>query len=136
MQRYQPIYLTVSPVMKQAITKAAKKMAVSVNHLVNEVLVYHFQGMVDSDETDTGCTNYQRIVARLKLNAAIRSGKIKRQPCEVCGAEPAEGHHPDYSRPLDVVFLCPQHHRELHQAERMVEGSQDRTGWLFPEMVS
>lgn len=91
MQRYQPIYLTVSPAMKQAITKAAKKMAVSVNHLVNELLSYHFQGMVDPDETDTDCANYQRIVARLKLNAAIRSGKIKRQPCKMCGAEPAEG---------------------------------------------
>jgi hypothetical protein len=51
--------------------------------------------------------------AQKKLGYAIKSGKIKKQPCWVCG-ETAEAHHPDYSRPLDVVWLCTAHHRQTH----------------------
>lgn len=46
---------------------------------------------------------------------AVRLGIVKPQPCLVCG-EKAHGHHPDYDRPLDVVWLCPQHHKDAHAA--------------------
>lgn len=49
---------------------------------------------------------------------AIARGDLLRQPCEVCGAEQVEAHHDDYSRPLEVRWLCPVHHREHHQCER------------------
>jgi hypothetical protein len=55
----------------------------------------------------------ERYAAAQALNVATRSGKIVPQPCFVCG-EKAEAHHPDYSRPLDVVWLCQPHHREAH----------------------
>lgn len=55
----------------------------------------------------------ERISASQALNVAVRAGKILPLPCFVCG-EKAEAHHPDYSRPLDVVWLCPSHHREAH----------------------
>lgn len=51
--------------------------------------------------------------AHQKLHKAVRSGKVKKQPCWVCG-EKAEAHHPDYSKPLDVVWLCTMHHRQTH----------------------
>lgn len=41
------------------------------------------------------------------------SGKVQRQPCFICG-ERAEAHHPDYSQPLSVTWLCPQHHKDAH----------------------
>lgn len=44
---------------------------------------------------------------------ALRSGKLQRQPCWVCGAH-AVAHHPDYDRPLDVVWLCQAHHKQAH----------------------
>lgn len=44
---------------------------------------------------------------------ALKAGKVVPQPCWVCG-EKAEAHHPDYSRPLDVVWLCRPHHRQTH----------------------
>lgn len=53
-------------------------------------------------------------VARWKVRRAIAAGKLVRQPCEVCKKEPAHGHHDDYSKPLDVRWLCPVHHREHH----------------------
>lgn len=46
------------------------------------------------------------------VSNAIRYGRLDRQPCW-CG-EKAEAHHPDYSRPLDVVWLCKIHHEQLH----------------------
>lgn len=49
-----------------------------------------------------------------QLHEAIRLGKIKKQPCEVCGAEPADAHHCDYNKPLDVMWLCRKHHAEWH----------------------
>lgn len=44
---------------------------------------------------------------------ALRSGKMKKQPCWVCG-ESAIANHPDYDSPLDVVWLCQQHHKQAH----------------------
>jgi hypothetical protein len=35
------------------------------------------------------------------------------QPCEVCGATKVEKHHPDYSKPLEVRWLCREHHLAL-----------------------
>lgn len=46
---------------------------------------------------------------------AIRDGKLAKNPCFVCGNEKTEAHHPDYDRPLDVVWLCNKHHRETHE---------------------
>ncbi len=48
---------------------------------------------------------------------AVRRGALKTQPCWVCGRK-AEAHHPDYSRPLDVVWLCVLHHRQAHAVAR------------------
>ena len=58
--------------------------------------------------------NYpMRDFARNAVNNALRDGKIQKLPCFICG-EIAEAHHPDYSRPLDVMWLCNSHHREVH----------------------
>lgn len=46
---------------------------------------------------------------------AVKSGLLTRQPCISCGAtRNIHGHHEDYSRPLEVVWLCPLHHRRTH----------------------
>lgn len=55
--------------------------------------------------------------ARMLLARAIRSGKMTRMPCQVCGDPYSEGHHPDYSKPLEVEWLCFVHHRERHGQE-------------------
>jgi hypothetical protein len=41
---------------------------------------------------------------------------IPLEPCEVCGAPKTHRHHPDPSKPLEVVFLCPLHHKQIHNA--------------------
>lgn len=50
------------------------------------------------------------------VNNAIRDGRLQRQPCEVCG-DPAQAHHDDYSKPLDVRWLCTTHHANHHMRE-------------------
>jgi ribosomal protein S27AE len=54
---------------------------------------------------------------------AIRDGKLKVQPCERCGYGVGVcGHHEDYSRPLEVVWLCGlchgRRHREINEERR------------------
>jgi len=64
-----------------------------------------------------GEARHAKRIARQALQTyvyALRAGKIKRQPCEVCGGK-AEGHHTDYSKPLDVKWLCRTHHRAAHR---------------------
>lgn len=45
---------------------------------------------------------------------ALRTGRLRKRACIVCGSENSEAHHPDYRKPLKVKWLCPKHHRELH----------------------
>ena len=65
-----------------------------------------------------------RVKARRILNHAIRDGKIARLPCGVCGGLKTEAHHSDYSKPLDVRWLCENHHTELHRREYAVAHGQ------------
>lgn len=58
--------------------------------------------------------NKVRRAAHVILGNALKYKTIMRQPCWVCGKK-AEAHHPDYGRPLDVVWLCKKHHQEVHQ---------------------
>lgn len=46
---------------------------------------------------------------------AKKSGALVNGPCEVCGSEYTQAHHADYTKPLDVVWLCRAHHLDLHQ---------------------
>lgn len=57
----------------------------------------------------------QKGLARSLVQTAIRSKKVTRLPCEVCGASPTHGHHDDYSKPLDVRWLCRSHHADHHR---------------------
>jgi ribosomal protein S27AE len=59
---------------------------------------------------------------------AILAGKLKQQPCERCGAEKAHGHHDNYSKPLDVRWLCSTHHRERH---RDLDVIQNVASWFL-----
>jgi hypothetical protein len=59
--------------------------------------------------------NPERKRAMTIVGNAVRDGKLIPQLCWVCGKK-AEAHHPDYSRPLDVAWLCHLHHLQAHRA--------------------
>ncbi|HEV7254498.1 MAG TPA: hypothetical protein VGN97_15540 [Mesorhizobium sp.] len=62
--------------------------------------------------------NPLKVWAQAALRSAVKRGLVQQRPCQECGAEPAEAHHPDYSKPADVVWLCRLHHRRHHALER------------------
>jgi hypothetical protein len=60
--------------------------------------------------------NPHKVIAHSAIYNAIIAGKLKREPCEICGSTLSiQGHHEDYANPYDVIWLCIQHHKDLHQ---------------------
>ncbi len=55
--------------------------------------------------------------ARSTANIYQRRGRLVPQACQGCGAEAAEKHHPDYAKPLTVIWLCRPCHRLFHELE-------------------
>jgi hypothetical protein len=53
--------------------------------------------------------------AHVALHSALKRGLLQRQPCEVCGDVQTDGHHPDYDKPLAVIWLCRRHHKQAHR---------------------
>jgi hypothetical protein len=55
--------------------------------------------------------------AQTAVGNAVRDGRLDRpDSCSRCGSDGSriEGHHNDYSKPLDVVWLCVPCHRVVH----------------------
>lgn len=51
----------------------------------------------------------------LLTNAATRLGLLVKKPCEICGMLKVDAHHDDYTKPLEVRWLCRKHHNEHHR---------------------
>ena len=56
----------------------------------------------------------ERYSAKDKVRYALRTGRLTRRPCEVCGNPKVEFHHPDYSKPIEGRWLCKKHHEAAH----------------------
>lgn len=53
--------------------------------------------------------------ARCLVWVAIQKGELKRGPCRACGAtEDIHAHHEDYTKPLEVDWLCRGCHNLRH----------------------
>jgi len=63
----------------------------------------------------------EKHAAHIAVKNALKDGSLKKKKCPVCGAEKVEAHHYDYSKPLDVVWLCKKHHRYTHEVMLIVE---------------
>jgi len=62
----------------------------------------------------------ERRAAHVAVGNAIRDGRLEKRPCAFCGdSGRVEAHHHDYSKPLDVTWLCSPCHRRFHALERM-----------------
>ena len=70
--------------------------------------------------TKTGFAAQQRAVRKYEKNHPerrnlwVQAKKLPTNPCEVCGEKFTHRHHPDISKPLQIIYLCPLHHRQIH----------------------
>lgn len=63
-----------------------------------------------------------KIRVRSLTRGYIKSGKLIKKPCEVCGYDKyVEAHHDDYNKPMEIRWLCRNHHREHHMNEKNKE---------------
>ena len=74
----------------------------------NKSMTAREEGLTSSQQWKKN--NIEKVRAHWKLNQAVRSGKIKKQPCEICKDTIVHAHHDDYTKPLDVRWLCPACH--------------------------
>jgi hypothetical protein len=62
--------------------------------------------------------NQTKRKAHISVNNAVRDGVLEKPlACQVCGSTERRihGHHEDYSKPLEVIWVCPPCHREFHK---------------------
>ena len=78
--------------------------------------------------------NPARYKANTAVGSAIRDGRLKRPDfCEKCGiACKPSGHHDDYSKPLNVRWLCLDCHKEFHLFIRDIHRNLEHLGIKYP----
>lgn len=52
---------------------------------------------------------------RNRVKYALKTGKLQKSPCVICGDVDSQAHHDDYNRPLDVTWYCKLHHEAWHR---------------------
>ena len=63
--------------------------------------------------------NRKDVRARNMVQKAIEKGILVRRDCETCGSpDSVEAHHDDYSKPLNVRWLCKKCHFAWHRANK------------------
>ncbi|ARC39157.1 hypothetical protein A6J80_23095 (plasmid) [Paracoccus yeei] len=72
--------------------------------------------MLSSNTRQTGWrrANPSKYAAHLLVQQALNTGRLRKGPCEVCGALKVDAHHDSYDDPLAVRWLCRRHHVRLH----------------------
>jgi predicted DNA-binding protein YlxM (UPF0122 family) len=72
--------------------------------------------------------------AQNKVEKALKRGDLLRPAlCEKCGSSPIfkdgrtgiHAHHPDYNKPLEVVWLCQRCHHEWHKMNKAVPRNEN-----------
>jgi hypothetical protein len=76
--------------------------------------------IAERDGKRSDCPKY---IARWQLRGAVKAGRVAKGPCEI--GEGCRGviqaHHDDYSKPLEVRWLCKLHHAQADREKRLRE---------------
>lgn len=80
-------------------------------------------------------TKQQKLRACYLSNKALREGRIIRRPCVVCQNPKAEMHHPDYTEPLEIQWLCRKHHKDADKVRRMWDEDENDLRIMIPSNI-
>ena len=64
--------------------------------------------------------NPEKYKARLAISNGIKNGTLVQEPCIYCGNIKSEAHHHDYSKPLDIIWVCFKCHREIEHGQTVI----------------
>ncbi len=56
-----------------------------------------------------------------------KKNNIIPERCVVCNSKETECHHEDYTKPFEVIWMCPYHHMKLHQISNSLNVSLERS---------
>lgn len=59
--------------------------------------------------------------AHSAVHNAVRAGRLVKEPCLFCDDPNSQAHHHDYTKPLEVTWLCDHHHKVAHG--RLIQGA-------------
>lgn len=79
--------------------------------------------IVVGDDARRTRSGQRALEARRRVYKAVQSGRLTRGECERLGDDcdgRIEGHHDDYSKPLDVRWLCIRHHRQVEREQGQI----------------
>ena len=74
-------------------------------------------------QTKAGKEAIRRAIQKYELKNPLRRKawnavkNIYLKPCEICDSWGTHRHHPNINKPKEIVFLCPQHHRDAHNVK-------------------
>ncbi len=90
---------------------------------INGKYRYEFEGRLVSHQRLSQLRHPEQYKARKLVSRALSKNKktLKWQPCEICGSRSSEAHHEDYNKPLEVRWLCKQHHIIADKEKRAKE---------------
>ena len=71
--------------------------------------------------------NLEKVRASIRIHNAVRRGHMKKpNKCSKCGVilplNKIHGHHEDYSKPLEVIWLCAGCHNAIHAKKEGKDG--------------
>ncbi len=58
----------------------------------------------------------RRMKCHNAVHRAVAKGTLTKQPCAQCGETRVLAHHPDYDKPLEIIWLCSLCHNRHHLA--------------------
>lgn len=90
----------------------------------SRILQYANSESIKSSKRRWNARNPEKRAAHKTVELAVASGRLKKRPCKVCGDARSQAHHPDYSKPLKVVWFCQKHHKAEHKKRPLARAAQ------------